>query len=336
MRVRKSITLLACCVWLGSSFNVQPSLAGGQSLLAVVNDQAITSLDIEQQIKLNAVLGNSNTGAASRKRALDDIVNQVVKISEAKRYKMAPSDSDIDARIAEIGKGLGTDGDKIENRLDKQGISMAALRQYVAAQISFARLIRFKYKAEFTATDAEIDRKSAEIKNDLDSRISKVMNDPRMRPVTVASMIEIIFPIEKTETGMEQLLQSRALEANQYLAKFNGCKTAKAAAAGIFNVRVSKSFDADMSKFPKPLKAMLDKKRPGSAVGPMRSKDGIQVLAYCSQRTINPKRPNAPMPTREQISRAVVNEKFDAVEQKYLVQMRKNAIIEYKQTSALQ
>ena len=42
------------------------------------------------------------------------------------------------------------------------------------------------------------------------------------------------------------------------------------------------------------------------------------------------------MPTRQQVENVVLNEKYGAVEQKYVALMRKNAIIEYKDQSYAQ
>ncbi len=309
------------------------AVAAEQRLLAVVNDQPVTSLDIDQQLQINRVLGARQT---DRKQALESIINQVVKIEEAKRQRMQPSEADIDARVGEIAKGLGTTMDGLEGKLGKQGITVGALRQYVSAQISFARLLRFKYKANVEATNSEVDRKMAEIKSDLDGRISKAMADPRMKPVKVASLLEVTFPIDATDTGADQLIQARAAEANQYIGRFKGCKAAKAAAAGIFNVQVGKQFDADMSRLPKQLSGVMQQKGPNSAFGPMRTNKGIQVIAYCGQRTITPPRPKAQLPSRQQVEQAVLSEKFDSVEQKYVAQMRKNAIIEYRNASNAQ
>ncbi len=307
--------------------------AAEQRLLAVVNDLPITSHDIDQQIRLNRLLGAAND---NRKKALNDIINQVVKINEAKRYRMEASDADVEARLADVAKNLKTTNEGLENKLNAQGIGLPAMRQYVAAQMAFARLMRFKYKEKLEASDAEVDGKMSEMKSRVNSRLSKIMSDPRMKTVKVASLIEITFPVENVEQGMEQLLQSRAAEASEFLAKFKGCKSARAAASGIFNVKVSKQFDADMSKLPKQLQAVLEKQSPGTAIGPMRSKAGIQVLGFCGKRMVTPPKPQFELPSRSQIQQAVLNEKFDAAEGKYVAQMRKNAIIEYRDPSYAQ
>jgi peptidyl-prolyl cis-trans isomerase SurA len=126
------------------------------------------------------------------------------------------------------------------------------------------------------------------------------------------------------------------VEANQVLQRFKGCKSTRAAASGIFNVRVGKQIEADASKLPKQLKQLMDSKGPGRAYGPMRGQDGIQLIAFCSKRTVSPKLPTVQYPTRDQIANVALNEKYDAVEKKYVTQMRKNAIIEYKNLALAQ
>jgi len=129
------------------------------------------------------------------------------------------------------------------------------------------------------------------------------------------------------------LLQSRAIEAQQVLRQFKGCGNAKAAAQGVFNVKFGKKFDADASKLPKPMKAALDKAGQGRAVGPMRAKDGIQIVALCGVRKITPPKPDFTMPTREQIERLVINDKYDKLEESYLKLAREKIYVEYRNPS---
>ena len=154
-----------------------------------------------------------------------------------------------------------------------------------------------------------------------------MMNDPRMKAVQVYNIIEIDLPVEGDDS---MLLQARAVEAIQLIKSFKGCSTARQAASGIFNVKIGKPIDAVAAKIPKPLKLALDKLGPGKAMGPARGPKGIQVIGFCSKRTIQPPKPNFEMPTRQQIETAVSNEKYDAVEEKYMKIMRKGALVEYK------
>ena len=131
------------------------------------------------------------------------------------------------------------------------------------------------------------------------------------------------------------LLQSRAIEAQQ-VQRIQGLRKSQGRRQGIFNVKFGKKFDADGAKLPKPMKQALDKAGQGRAVGPMRGKDSIQLIALCGIRKITPPKPDFKMPTREQIERMVINEKYDKLEENYLKQAREKVYVEYRNPSYAQ
>ena len=62
----------------------------------------------------------------------------------------------------------------------------------------------------------------------------------------------------------------------------------------------------------------------------MMSKEGIQLLGFCGSRKITPPKPDFKMPTRQQVERALLNEKYDGLEQKYLRTVRGSVYVEYR------
>jgi peptidyl-prolyl cis-trans isomerase SurA len=310
-----------------------PVLAQDSGVIAVVNDQPVTSFDIDQRINLLHVLNPGFNGGKDRKKIANDLINDVVKISEAKRARIEPTERDIDDRVKAVATGMKTDSAGLAARLKKRNVSMTAFRQYIGSQMAFGRLLQVKFKDKIEADPNAVDQKLASIKSEINGKIAKIMADPRMQPITVYSILEVNFPAGGDDP---QLLQSRAIEANQYLGKFKGCGSAQSAASGIFNVKVGRKVEADGRKLPTQLKTLFNSKGPGHAYGPMRTKGGIQVVAFCGTRKIVPPKPKAQLPTREQIQNVVLNEKFDQVEQKYVRIMRQNAIIEYKDAAYAQ
>jgi peptidyl-prolyl cis-trans isomerase SurA len=304
-----------------------------QGIVAVANDQPITERDITQRIELRKILGDLPSGGMTRQQALQDLIDDQVKLVEAKRLMLLPADSEISDRVNRIAKSMKISRDELFAKLKKIGISEANFRLYLQASIAFSRIIAAKYREEVQASPQEVDAKMAEIDNTVGAQMRKLMNDPRMKPITVYSLLEISLPIDGEDP---MLLQSRAIEAQQVLKRFNGCGNARKAADGIFNVKVGKKFDADGAKLPKQLKQALDQAGQGRAIGPMRGKDGIQLVALCGVRTITPPKPDFKMPTREQVQRLVVNEKYDKLEEDYLKTAREKVYVEYRNASATQ
>ncbi len=328
MRVNSYATViwLAALLWTGA---VAPALPQSQGVIVTVNDFPITRFDVEQRIRLLQILGlKVQSSEDTRRKALRAMVDEVIQIDEAKRFKANPTDREIDAQIDRMAKDLKTDEKGLAAKLGKQGIAISALRQYVTAQISFNRILVGKYKVTFKVDEADVDAKFNSIKREFEQRVGQIMKDPRMRPVVVYQLMQIELPVENNQDPM--LLQARAVEANQFMSRLKGCKNARAAASGIFNVKISKPLDAVATKMPPELKKALDSAGPGKAVGPARGPGGIQIIAFCSKRTITPPKPKFEMPTREQVATAASNEKFGAVQEKYMKEMRKRAFVEYK------
>ncbi len=307
-----------------------PVYAQESAVIATVNDQPVTSFDIDQRIRLLKILGQTSS---NRVKIGNDLINDVIKIEEAKRFRIDATEKDIDERLKRVAESLKTDEAGLAAKLRAQGIAMSAFRQYTAAQMDFGRLLIAKYKEKVTADPAVVDKRMNEIKSEINGKLAKIKADPRMQAITVYSILEVDFPVESNDP---QLLQSRAIEAGQYAQKFKSCANPRGPASGIFNVKIGKKLEADGRKLPPALRKLFDSRGPNNAYGPLRGPGGIQVIAFCSKRSLSPQMPKAQMPTRQQIENAILNEKYDSVEQKYVAIMRKKAIIEYKDQSYAQ
>jgi peptidyl-prolyl cis-trans isomerase SurA len=307
-----------------------PALAQSQGVIATVNDRPITGFDVDQRQKLLKILGN----AASRKEAMQSLIDDVIKLDAARKFKFEATEAQIQKQIERMGKGMSTDAAGLEARLKQQGISSTSFRQYLAAQIGFSRMVSSKYKVSSEVKPEDVARKRAEIEREMKKRMEEIRRDPRMKPVTVYTIQQIELPIESGADAMAaQLMQARAVEAGQFIQRYKGCKSAKAAAVGIFNVKVGKPIEADAAKLPKQLKAALDKVGAGKAIGPVRGKDGIQVIGFCGVRKLTPSIPKFEMPSDEQVANALSNEKFTGYEDKYIKELRLTAYIEYRDSS---
>ena len=302
--------------------------ASGESIIAVAGDRPITQRDIDERIALLRILGGNQAAAANRKAILRTLVDDVVKLSEAKRLKVDPTDIEITKQIDKVSKGMSLSSDQLLAKLSGQGVSASTFRTYLQTEIGFNRIISGKYQGNFTVSPADVDRKMADIQSTMKGRIARIMKDPRMAGVTVYSLLEINLPVEiPDDIG---LVQARAADAQQVVQHFKGCGSAKAAASGVFNVKIGKPVEADAAKLPPPMKSALDTAGVGHVIGPMRSKIGIQLLALCATRHIVPPPPKAQVPTRDEVQNLLVNEKFSTYEEAYLKTARKSVYVEYR------
>ncbi len=298
----------------------RPALA--VKVLAVVNDLPITDFDVRQRMKLHRVLGmRFPSTAAARKRALQSLIDDAVLMAEARRRGMQVDETRVEAAVRNMARGMGG-MEKLKGALRKQGLGMDQLRQFVRAQMIFRAIAaRNGFKPRVTVSEAEVRR-----------RLNKILSDPRLKPITIWRLRQAMLPVEKVSPVMrDQLLLARAVEAQQIMRNYRGCSSLKRAAAGIFNVQVSRVIEADPRKLPPPLKKALKKAGTKRLVGPIRTPRGIQVIGFCGTRTIKPKLPaGTKEQLRERLRASLEQEKLSRQVEIFMKKLRRKAIIEWR------
>lgn len=294
--------------------------AASQGLVVVVNDQPITNYDIQQRVRMNSVLGIAQGNSKEqKKRALKELINDVITRSEAERLKLEFKDDQIDRTIAGMAKGAGMTTESLTAKLEKNGISVKSFRRQVEANMVFRYLMKRLHKVDVDVSDAEVER-----------RYSRITSDPRLKPVLIYQIREIDLPVEKVSEAMRaQLEYARAIEAQQIMQRYNGCNSAKKAASGIFNVKVSPIVQAPADKLPNEMRSVLQKAGTKKLIGPMRGPAGIRLIGYCGQKTLKP-----PKPPREAVKNMLLNEKFQVASERVMRDLRRKAFIDYKDKSA--
>ncbi len=75
------------------------------SVVAVVNNHAILSSDVDDEIQLSALQSNGAAGALTRAQALDELISRVLIAQQMRREEIAastPTQAEVDARLREI------------------------------------------------------------------------------------------------------------------------------------------------------------------------------------------------------------------------------------------
>jgi peptidyl-prolyl cis-trans isomerase SurA len=296
--------------------------AASQRLVVVVNDHPITDYDIDQRMRLRQALGASGgSETQQRKAALQELIDDVIKQAEAKRNKIEPNEQQVSESIERMAQNIGTTSEGLANTLKSKGVSMNTLKQFVKASIAFNWIASRQYNVKVDVEPSEVDR-----------RLASIQSDPRFKPVTVYELQEISLPVEQMgEAMMGQLLQARAVEAQQFMQRFDGCKNTRAAASGIFNVQITDVIQVAAGDLPADMRQALDEVGTGKLLGPMRSAEGVQVVAFCGRKTVEP-----PKPSREVVENMLRNEKHEMASQRILRDLRRSAYIDYKDPSLTQ
>lgn len=123
--------------------------AFGASVIASVNGTPITDTDITARVKLMARQGNTPTD--NRRVALQNIIDDSVKLAYATNFGAVPSDADLDKELKKMNLG--------ELSASEKEMARSALRAEIAWQVVVARTIL----PTVDISDSEIAAQRAEI-----------------------------------------------------------------------------------------------------------------------------------------------------------------------------
>ena len=287
-----------------------------QRVFVVVNDQPITGYDISQRIRLNKILGRRRN---TRKDAMEELINDVIQISEAERNKVNIDDRRINSAIASMASSTGSNPARLKTQLKSRGISEASLKKQVKASLALRWLMQKQGAKIGKVSEAEVDR-----------RLKKINSDIRRQGVTVFLIKQVNLPVEQTSSAMApQLMQARGIEAQQIARRYRGCSSLRKASSNIYNVQITRTIQADSRRLPPQMRKALQQAGTRKLIGPLRTRAGIQMIAFCGTKRIEPQKLS-----REQAKIMVENEKFGQAADSILRKLRRNAFIDYKVASA--
>ncbi len=155
-------------------------------ILAIVNDEPISDFDLEQRlnfiIRLSSLKDNEKTRRALAPRVLRTLVNETLKLQEAKNQNVTVTQKEIRRALAQVATQNRLPPGQLEPFLKSRGISMSTLIRQVKAAIGWPALIRRKFLRTVVVSEEEIDKALARFKESL--------NKPRHL------VAEIFLPVE--------------------------------------------------------------------------------------------------------------------------------------------
>lgn len=172
-----------------------PVLASAQSLRVVahVNDDAITDFDLRQRITFAIKSSGLPDTPEMRQRLAPHILRQMVdehlQVQNAKALGLAPTDSEVSARVAEIERTAGMAAGTFKAYLQSIGVPFDIAAQQIKASIAWAKIVRRKVRPQVNVTDAEVD----DALNRVRANVGK----------TEAHVAEIFVPVDRPDQADE-------------------------------------------------------------------------------------------------------------------------------------
>src|ERR1700738_4533366 len=124
-----------------------------QTVAVMVNGEPITNYDIEQRSKLTTL---STHKTPDRQQVLNELIDEKLKIKEAKKFGVDPGVSDVDQSYAQMSSRMRITPDQLTKSLESQGIRPDTLKSRIKADMVWTSLVRGRFKESLQVGEKDV------------------------------------------------------------------------------------------------------------------------------------------------------------------------------------
>jgi peptidyl-prolyl cis-trans isomerase SurA len=279
-----------------------------QSVAVMVNGEPITNYDIEQRSKLNFLTTHKQM---SRQEVINELIDEKVKIKEAKRFGVDPTSSDIDQSFAAMSQRMRISADQLAKTLENQGIRPETMKARIKADMVWTSLVRGRYKESLQVGEKDVNEKAQEGGEKTETEAFEY----KMQPIV------LIVP----RGSPPAMIESRKREAEALRERVQTCEEANSYFKSMQNAAIREPVTKTSADLPGPLRELLDKTPIGHLTTPEITKQGVEMVALCGRKPTT-----VDTPKKREIRDKLYQEKYEKKSKDYLAEIRKAAMIEYR------
>jgi peptidyl-prolyl cis-trans isomerase SurA len=282
--------------------------ASAQTVVATVNGEPITALDVESRMKFNLL---TTQKASVRADVINDLIDEKLKVREGKRWGMEFTDTEVEALYVNMASRMRQTADQLTQNLQKGGVNPQTLKSKIRADTVWQQLVRGRYQPSLQLSERDVEL-ALQAKNQSGQSITAT-------ELTLRPILFLVAPGSQPAT-----FDAKRKEAEALRARFKTCQeglpTARAAGAVVRDQVIRNSGDLNPELF-----KILDAVPVGQLTAPEVTRHGVEMWAIC-----NKQESKADAPIKKQTREALASEKFEQLSKTYLQRLRREALIERK------
>jgi peptidyl-prolyl cis-trans isomerase SurA len=294
---------LIAAAFVPASVLISPP-AYASTIKYIVNDVPITTGDIKHRaafLRLQHRKGDAG----------QEMIDQVLKLSEAKRLGIRITDSQVDAAFQRFARNNKMQPAQMAQIMNRAGVTIEHFKEYIRTSIAWNAALGGRMRAE-GGNSSEQDA------------VRRMLDNGGNKPTAMEYQLQqVIFVVPAAERSAT--LGKRKREAEAMRARFNGCNTTHDFAKGLLDVTVRDLGRVLAPALPSEWADQVKKTKVGAATSVQVTDRGVEFIGICSAREVSDDK------VAEMVFQAEGGEKKDdkteALEKKYMAELKQRARI---------
>ena len=287
---------------------IAPLPAQAQQVVARVNGEPITAVAVAQRMKLMQVSGSDKQ--PSRQEAIDELIDEKLKLQTAQRYRIDIPNADVDQMVAQMAARMRASPEKFAEALRGAGISINTLKRKLRADLAWNNIVRGKFQASLQIREKDIELAAQ----------SRTGSDTGSHLYTLHPILLVV-----PRGAGDAAFMARRREAEGLRTRFQNCEDGMRLARGLKDVAVRAPITRSAGDLSAKQRQVIEQTPVGRLTPPDVTPSGIEVFAVCEKKA-GAGTSGAERDVREEM----FGQRYQAKAKQYLQQLRRSAAIEMR------
>lgn len=292
------------------------TVQAASSIRAVVNGVPITSNEIESRARLLRLSNHGATAASIQRAAMEELIDDQLKLQEAKRVGTVIPDAQVEQAFAGIAARLKITPAMLTQGLAQQGIDAKSLKSRLRVQMAWQQMVVGRFGHSLSISDSQV--VDALAKKTPDGKAGQATG-----PATTAeyTLQQVVLVVAKQGGNPD----ARMREAEALRGRITSCDGLVAAVNPLSEAMVKSLGKRTEDELPEAFQGLLADVPVGRLSKPMRTPIGIEMIAVCGKREIT-----GDFKVRTQVEDELRAKEGEVSARRYINDLRRMAVIEYK------
>jgi len=303
-----TLGLLVAFTLLGTAEAAPQPPAGGGHVVALVNGDPITALDVVQRQRLSELMTRK---PQNRQDALEELINERIKLQQARNQKIEITDAQVDKVFSGMAQRAGRKTADFTTAIEHEGVDLKRFKTRLRAELGWRQVLEQRAPGVFQVRDADL------------VAILMAHGEAAQTKAVQYTLQQIVFVVPRNSP--DGVRTGRTKEAEQLRSRFSSCEQDLPSVRELREVVVKEPVVRMSTDMAVQYKQLLDKTPDGKMTPPEVIPTGIEVVAICSRKEIV-----ADVSARREFKEELLSKRL-AEHEKYLLDyFRKQSIIDYR------
>jgi peptidyl-prolyl cis-trans isomerase SurA len=252
----------------------------------------------------------SSAVAGSRDKAIEELVDEKIKLQEAKRLNAVAEDQEIDRIIGGIAERNKMTIPQFGDHMKGMGVDVNTMRARFRAELSWREVVRRRFGHLIAITERDVDRLVATAPGAGEDDV-----ELQLQRITLAMPAKVD----------QKLIAQRISQADGVAARYSGCANTATLAATVEGAKFEDLGTRKPATIPEPTRTLLLNARDGDMLPPSVGQAGIELWTVCGRKILK-----ADDQKREMAQAELRQREFEILAKRHLKDLRQDAAIEYR------